>query len=39
MPVRNQMFIFDADEEIDTDKAAVYGIHQKKGWKSWGNKN
>ena len=33
------MFIFDADAEIDTDKAAVYGIHQKKGWKSWGNKN
>jgi len=43
MPVRNQKFILVDNPEnesakVDTDKAAVYGIHLKKGWKSWGNK-
>ena len=37
MPVRNQKFIFDSKSKI-SDRAAVFGLHKKIGWKSWGNK-
>lgn len=36
MPVRNQQFVY--DRETSTDRAAVFGMHKKTGWKSWGNK-